>query len=74
MNNEKKNSAEGKDFESLTARVSGESVAIPFGRYGRAPEGGPETEEAFIGREGERAFLIGALTNAGNQAAYLVTG
>ena len=58
---------------SSPLRFINNKYVIPFGSTsGGDPERGEES--TFIGREGERAFLIGALTSGKAHGAYLITG
>ncbi|MEZ5714584.1 MAG: ATP-binding protein [Paracoccaceae bacterium] len=47
---------------------------IPFGRFRIDRILSDSDSATFVGREGQRAFLIDALTGAGKRGAYLVTG
>lgn len=48
--------------------------AIPFGRHVDEADRPESNAGLFVGREGQRAFLIDALTSAGRRGAFLVTG
>lgn len=55
------------------ARLHLPNYIFPWGRSLRDRAGGRRASE-FVGREGERAFMIDALTASGPRGAYLVTG
>src|SRR5262249_31475932 len=44
------------------------------GRYVSSSEVEPPADEVFVGREGQRAFLIESLISTGRRGAFLVTG
>lgn len=47
---------------------------IPFGRFRVDRDATGERAAVLVGREGQRAFLIDALTGASRRGAYLITG
>lgn len=53
---------------------SRQTFFIPFGRFRADRKFEEVSAEVFVGREGQRAFLIDALTGVGKRGAYLVTG
>jgi tetratricopeptide (TPR) repeat protein len=55
-------------------RFSDKKYVLPFGRYVGSSEVQPPADEVFVGREGQRAYLIDSLISTGRRGAYLVTG
>jgi len=60
--------------ESLSGSPRNAHFFIPFGYHPKNEEHFGPGAGAFVGREGERAYLINELTQGGRRGSFLVTG